>query len=141
VKKVVLINRQLSIEFLSQTHKGRVHDKRIAESTPSPFPQGSHLLQDLGFLAFTLSGVTIEMLTKKPKGGQFTAEQKAANQALAQRRVAIEQVSRSIKGCRILKEGCRLLRQGARDLVMEIGSALHNVRLRLGPWLPLPESE
>jgi hypothetical protein len=78
VQKVVLINRQLSIEFLSQTHKGRVHDKRIAESTPSPFPQGSHLLQDLGFLAFTLSGVTIEMPTKKPKGGQLTAEQKVA---------------------------------------------------------------
>jgi hypothetical protein len=34
--------------------------------------------------------VTIEMPTKKPKGGQLTAEQKAANQALAQRRVAIE---------------------------------------------------
>jgi DDE superfamily endonuclease len=141
VKNVVLINRQLSIEFLSQTHEGRVHDKRIADSTPYPLPQGSHLLQDLGFLAFTLSGVTIEMPTKKPKGGQLTAEQKAANQALAHRRVAIEHVNSSIKRCRILKDVCRLLRQGARDLVMEIGCALHNFRLRLGPWLPLPESE
>jgi len=141
VKNVVLINRQLSIEFLSQTHEGRVHDKRIADSTPYPLPQGSHLLQDLGFLAFTLSGVTIEMPTKKPKGGELTALEKAANQALSRRRVTIEHVNSSIKRCRILKDVCRLLRQGVRDLIMEIGCALHNFRLRLDPWLPLPESE
>ena len=31
-----------------------MHDKWIAEATPSPLPAGSRLLQDLGFLAFTL---------------------------------------------------------------------------------------
>jgi len=78
------------------------------------------------------------MLTKKPRGDQLTAEQKAANQALAHRRVAIEHVNSSIKRCRILKDVCRLLRQGVRDLGMEIGFALHNFRLRLDPWLPIP---
>jgi DDE superfamily endonuclease len=141
VKNVVLINRQLSIAFLSQTHEGTVHDKRIADSTPYPLPPGSHLLQDLGFLAFSLEGVTIEMPTKKPRGGQLTAEQKAANQALAHRRVAIQHVKSSIKRCRILKDVCRLLRHGVRDLSMEIGCALHNFRLRLDPWLAIPESE
>ncbi len=138
MKNVVLVNRQLSIEFLSPTHPGTVHDQRIADTTPYPLPHGSHLLQDLGFLAFTLEGVTIEMPTKKPRGGELTTKQKAANQALACRRVAIEQVNSSIKRCRILKEVCRLLRQGVRDLVMEIGCALHNFRLRLDPWLPIP---
>jgi hypothetical protein len=138
---VVLINRHLSISFLSQTHEGSIHDKRIADATPYPLPPGSHLLQDLGFLAFTLEGVTIEMPTKKPRGGQLTAEQKAANQALAHRRIAIEHVNSSIKRCRILKDVCRLLRHGVRDLIMEIGCALHNFRLRLDPWLSLPESE
>jgi DDE superfamily endonuclease len=138
VKNVVLVDRQLTIQFLSSTHPGTVHDKRIADTTPYPLPQGSHLLQDLGFLAFTLEGVSIEMPTKKPRGGELTAEQKAVNQALARRRVYIEHVNSSIKRCRILKEVCRLLRHGARDLVMEIGCALHNFRLRLDPWLPLP---
>jgi hypothetical protein len=137
VKNVVLVNRELTIQFLSQTHPGTVHDKRIADTTPYPLPQGSHLLQDLGFLAFTLAGVIIEMPTKKPKGGKLTDEQKAANQSLARRRVAIEHVKRSIKRCRILKDVCRLLRSGMRDLVMEIGCALHNFRLRLDPWLPI----
>src|SRR5579872_3749389 len=111
VKNVVLVDKQLTIQFLSPTHPGTVHDKRIADTTPYPLPQGSHLLQDLGFLAFTLEGVIIEMPSKKPRGGELTAEQKAANQALSRRRVAIEHVNSSIKRCRILKEVCRLLRQ------------------------------
>src|SRR5437588_9977656 len=108
VKNVVLVDRQLTIQFLSSTHPGTVHDKRIADTTPYPLPQGSHLLQDLGFLAFTLEGVSIEMPTKKPRGDELTAEQKAVNQALARRRVYIEHVNSSIKRCRILKEVCRL---------------------------------
>jgi hypothetical protein len=138
VKNVVLVDQQLTIQFLSKTHAGSVHDKRIADATPYPLPPGSHLLQDLGFLAFTLQGVIIDMPTKKPRGGDLTPLEKEANRALAQRRVAIEHVNSSIKRCRILKEVCRLLRAGARDQVMEICCALHNFRLRLDPWLPIP---
>jgi hypothetical protein len=141
VKNVVLVDQQLIIAFLSPTHPGTVHDKRIADATPYPLPPGSHLLQDLGFLAFTLEGVIIEMPTKKPRGGELTPEQKETNRALAQRRVAVEHVNSSIKRCRILKEVCRLLRSGVRDQVMEICCALHNFRLRLDPWLPILKSE
>ena len=138
MKNVVLVDKQLSMAFLSPTHPGTVHEKRIADATVYPLPAGSHLLQDLGFLAFSLEGVIIEMPTKKPRGGELTPLEKEANQALAQRRVAIEHVNSSIKRCRILKDVCRLLRSGARDQVMEICCALHNVRLRLDPWLPIP---
>ena len=137
MKNVVLVDKQLSIVFLSPMQPGTVHDKRIADATPYPLPDGSHLLQDLGFLAFTLEGVIIEMPKKKPRGGELTQEQKEANRALAQRRVAVEHVNSSIKRCRILKDVCRLWRSGTRDQVMEIGCALHNFRLRLDPWLPL----
>jgi hypothetical protein len=43
--------------------------------------------------------------------------------------------------CRILKDVCRLLREGVRDQIIEIGCVLHNLRLRLDPWLPIPQSE
>lgn len=138
MKNVVVVDKQLIIQFLSPTHPGTVHDKRIADATPYPVPHGSRLLQDLGVLAFTLEGVIIEMPTKKPSGGPLTPEQKAANRALAQRRVGIEHVKSSIKRCRILKDVCRLLCSGARDQIMEICCALHNFRLRLDPWLPIP---
>jgi hypothetical protein len=76
---VLLVNKQLEIQYLSPTHVGKVHDKRVVDGSPYPLPQGSVLLQDLGFLGFTLEGVEIEMPTKKPKGRELTAEQKAIN--------------------------------------------------------------
>ena len=73
VKNVLLVNAPLTILFLSDTYGGRVHDKRIAEATPYPLPAGSRLLQDLGFLAFTLPQVEILMPTKKPRGQELHA--------------------------------------------------------------------
>src|SRR2546427_3993483 len=82
--------------------KGRVHDLRLAEATPYPLPAGSRLLQDLGFLAFTLPQVEILMPTKKPRGRELTLEEKLANQALHHRRRRIEHVNSSVKRCRIV---------------------------------------
>src|SRR5688500_3171726 len=72
VKNVLLINARLTILFLSETYAGSTHDKRIAEATPYPLPAGSQLLQDLGFLAFTLDQVEIIMPTRKPRGRALT---------------------------------------------------------------------
>jgi hypothetical protein len=137
VKNVLLVNAPLMILFLSETHGGRVHEKRIAEATPYPLPAGSRLLQDLGFLAFTLPQGEICMPTKKPRGEELTLEQQWANQALNQRRLRIEHVNSSVKRCRIVKDRIRLWKEGVRDLVMELCCALHNFRVRLTPWQPM----
>jgi len=131
---VLLVNALLMILFLSDTYGGRVHDKRIADATPYPLPARSRLLQDLGFLAFTLAGVEILMPTKKPRGEELTRDQERANQALNQRRLRIEHVNSSVKRCRIVKDRIRLWKEGVRDLVMEICCVLHNFRVRLTPW-------
>jgi hypothetical protein len=132
-----LVNALLIILFLSETAGGRLHDKRLAEATPYPLPAGSRLLQDLGFLAFTLPQVAILMPTKKPRGEELTREQSVANQALHHRRLRIEHVNSSVKRCRIVKDRIRLWKEGVRDLVMEICCALHNFRVRLNPWQPM----
>jgi hypothetical protein len=137
VKNVLLVNAPLTILFLSETAGGRVHEKRIAEATPYPLPAGSRLLQDLGFLAFTLPQVEILMPTKKPRGQELSWEQEVANQALRQRRLRIEHVNSSVKRCRIVKDRLRLWKQGIRDQVMELCCALHNFRVRLTPWQPM----
>jgi DDE superfamily endonuclease len=131
------VNTPLTILFLSETYGGRVHDLRIAEATPYPLPAGSGLLQDLGFLAFTLPQVEILMPTKKPRGQELTLEQHLANQALHHRRLRIEHVNSSVKRCRIVKDRLRLWKAGVRDLVMELCCALHNFRVRLTPWQPI----
>src|SRR5439155_21817272 len=131
VKNVLLVNALLIILFLSDTYGGRTHDKPIADATPYPLPAGSRLLQDLGFLAFTLPQVEILMPTKKPRGEELTREQQLANQALHYRRLRIEHINSSVKRCRIVKDRIRLWKQGIRDVVMEICCALHNFRVRL----------
>jgi hypothetical protein len=134
VKNVLLINAALTILFLSATYAGSTHDKRIAEATPYPLPAGSRLLQDLGFLAFTLNQVEPLMPTRKPRGRALTRTQKAANRRLARRRVRIEHVNSSVKRCRIVHDICRLRKAGGRDLVMEVCCGLPNFRIRLTPW-------
>ena len=95
------------------------------------------LLQDLGFLAFALDDVHILTPHKKPRGGELTEQQKADNHQLARRRIRIEHVNSSVKRCRILKDPIRLFKDTARDMVVEIGCALHNFRVRVNPWQPI----
>jgi len=78
-----LVNAPLIIIFLSATVGGHVHDKRIADATPYPLSASSRLLQDLGFVAFTLPQVEILMPTKKPRGQELSREQQRANQGAA----------------------------------------------------------
>ena len=138
LKNLLLINTTLRILFLSETQPGSVHDKRMADTTPYPLPAGSQLLQDSGFQAFTLEGVDIIQPTKKPRGKELTPEQKADNREIARRRVRIEHVNSSVKRCRMLKETIRMWKDGMRDMVMEIGCALHNSRVRLTTsWTPM----
>jgi hypothetical protein len=92
VKNVLLVNAPLSVLFLSETVGGRVHDKRIADATLYPLPAGSRLLQDLGFVAFTLPDVETLMPMKKPRGQLLTLDQQRANRSLNERRLRIEHV-------------------------------------------------
>ncbi len=95
------------------------------------------MLQDLGFLAFTLPHVEILMPTKTPRGQELTLAQQLAHQALHHRRLRIEPVNRSVKRCRVVKDRIRLWKDGVRDLVMALCCALHNFRVRLTPWQPM----
>jgi len=138
LQNLLLINAALRILFLRATHPGSVHDKCLADTTPYPLPAGSHLLQALGFQAFTLEGVDILQPTKKPRGKALTLEQKAGNREVSRRRVRIEHVKSSVKRCRMLKETIGLWKEGTRDMVMDIGCALHNFRVRVTPsWTPM----
>jgi hypothetical protein len=137
VKNVLLINAALTILFLSETYAGSTHGKRIADATPYPLPAGSCLLQDLGFLAFTLDRVEIIMPTRKPRGRALTHAQKTANRRIARRRVRIEHVNSSVKRCHIVHDTSRLRKAGICYLVMEVCRALHNFRVRLTPWQPM----
>lgn len=134
MKNVLLRDQACQVPSLSDTYEGRRHDKPIADQTPYPLPKGSELLQDLGFIGFTLEGVEIIQAHKQPRGGERTAAQKAENRLIAHRRVRIEHIICSIKWLRIVKGTVRLWKDTVRDMVMEVCVGLHNFRLRLNPW-------
>lgn len=134
MKNVLLGAATGTVPFLSDTYEGSRHDKPIADQTPYPLPEGSELLQDLGFVGFTLAGVVIIQPHKKPRGKELTDTQKAENCAIARRRVFIEHIICSIKRCRIVKDTIRLWKDTARDMVMAVCCGLHNFRLRLCSW-------
>jgi DDE superfamily endonuclease len=137
VKHVLLINAALTMLLLSETYAGSTHDKRMADATPYPLSAGSRLLQDLGFLAFTLDPVESIMPTRKPRGRNLTHAQKAANRRIARRRGRIEHVNSRVKRCRMVHDTSRLRKAGVRDRVMEVCCGLHNFRVRLTPWQPM----
>jgi hypothetical protein len=138
LKNLLLINTAWRILFLSDTHPGSIHDKRIVDTPPSPLPAGSQWLQDLGCQAFTLDGVTIMHPTQKPRGHELTRAQKARHRKRARRRVRIAQVNSRVKRCRMRKETIRVWKAGVREMVMEIGDAWHHFRVRLTPsWAPM----
>ena len=127
----------LRLLLLRDPYGGRTHDQPIADATPSPWPGGSRLLQELGLLACTLPHVASLRPTKKPRGQARTPEQPRPNQALHQRRRRIAHVNGSIKRWRSVQDRIRLWKQGGRALVMERCGALQNCRVRLTPWRPM----
>ena len=134
VKNLLLVDESLTVIFLSDTVAGKMHDKKLADTTPYPLPPDSRLLQDLGFQGFSLPNVQTIMPFKKPRGGQLTSEQKEVNRQISSRRVRIEHVNSSVKRCRVIKDTLRLLKKGIRDFLIEICCALHNFRVSLAPW-------
>ena len=119
--------------FLRETRGGGVHDKRIAEGTPSPFPAGEPVVAGSGLSGGTLLQVEILKPTKTPRGQELTVDEKGANQALCHRRRRIEHVHSSGKRYRIVKDRMHLWQLGVCDLVMKLCCAWQHFRVRLTP--------
>ena len=134
VKNNLLINAACEVVFLTPTCEGRIHDKRIADTTVYSLPSGSYLYQDSGFQGFRLPGINIIQPKKKPKGRALTVEEKENNRNISSIRIRVEHVIGGIKRYRIVKDRLRNYKQGFSDLVMETCCGLHNFRLNFRPW-------
>ena len=84
VKNLLIINDGCKVVLLTASFEGRIHDKRIADSTEYDLlPRGRVLYQDTGFQGFCLPGLSIIQPTKKPRGRELTASEQAANRAIS----------------------------------------------------------
>jgi DDE superfamily endonuclease/Helix-turn-helix of DDE superfamily endonuclease len=129
VKNNVITARGGKVVYLSGTHEGKKHDKKIADEEGHCFPPGSKLLQDTGFQGYQPEGVTILQPKKKPRNGELTPNEKIINRAISSVRVEVEHQIGGVKRCQILVHKFRNRVENFVDDVMETACGLHNFRL------------
>ena len=130
IKNNLLCDENQYVHYLSPTELGSVHDITIAKEYPITLPSKSVLRLDLGFIGLEISGTTIEIPFKKPRGGELTFSQKLYNKMLSSCRVVVEHANSGVKRLKIVKEKIRVHSMQIRDLVMQIACSLHNFRVR-----------
>lgn len=116
------------IKYVSDTHEGKKHDKKICDEDGIRTPEGSDLYRDTAYQGHAMAGVTIHQPKKKPRGGELSDDDKAHNRLISRVRVVVEQVISGVKRCHIVKDVFRNTRPGYADTVIELACGLHNFR-------------
>jgi DDE superfamily endonuclease len=133
-KNLLVIDETCHMCFLSPTYEGKAHDKSLADLQGYTLPHGSCLYQDMGFQGYMRDGITSVQPKNKPRGGELTPPEKAANRTISSIRIRIEHAIGGVKCYRIVKDKIRLLKAGIRDTIMETCCGLYNFRLQYRPW-------
>ena len=129
VKNNVIVDvKKRRVQYLSDTHEGKKHDKKICDEENPSFPDGTTLLKDTGFQGYEPEGVNTKQPKKKPRGGELSVDEQVNNSIISGVRIIVEHVISGIKRCRIVKDVFRNTKEEFDDLVMEIACGLHNLR-------------
>jgi hypothetical protein len=128
---VIVTLKSRQVKYLSQTHEGKKHDKKICDEEQPAFPPDSTLYQDTGFQGYAPAGVKTAQPKKKPRGQELSARDKQRNRRISKVRIVVEHVLSGVKRCRIAKDILRNTKDKYADLVMEIACGLHNFRTSL----------
>lgn len=129
VKNNIITDMNGKVVFLSDTYEGKKHDKKIADEEEYKFPSGSQLWQDTGYQGYQPDGVEIHQPKKKPRGGELSGEEKAANKLISKVRVKVEHHISGIKRCKIVVHKFRNHLDHYADEIMETACGLHNFRV------------
>jgi hypothetical protein len=129
VKNVVIAGLEdRQVKYLSDTHEGKMHDKKVCDEEQIIVPENYPLYQDTGFQGYTVPGVTIHQPKKKPKGEELKESDKIQNRLISKVRVVVEHVIGGIKRLHIVKVVFRNTKDGYEDQVIELACGLHNFR-------------
>lgn len=130
VKNNVIVDKNTGkIKGLSATCAGKKHDKKLADEQALRFPAGSKLWKDTGFQGYEPENTETFQPKKKPKGGELTPDERAANAAISSVRIRVEHSLGGVKIYRITRDIFRNLKPNFDDWVMEIACGLYNLRV------------
>lgn len=113
--------RRLRIAAVSESYPGRVHDKKIYDEARVVAPPDAKRTGDTAYL-----GTPLETPSRKPRGGELTAREKAGNRRVATRRIAAEHGIGKMKVWRIASERYRNPDR-RHTLIMKNVAGLHNL--------------
>ena len=113
--------RKLRIAAVSESHPGRVHDKKVYDRARVVGPRDAKRAGDTAYL-----GTGLQTPTRKPRGGELTERQKGENRRVSRRRVAAEHGIGKMKVWRIASERYRNP-VGKHTLIMKNVAGLHNL--------------
>ena len=130
VKNNILATDWQEIVYLSPSHEGKKHDKKICDEEEYQFPENITLRKDSGYQGYNPPGVRVEQPVKSSKNNPLTKEQKEHNKIISAKRVVVEHTIMGCKRLRIVKERLRKFCWETIDGTMRIAAALHNFRVR-----------
>jgi hypothetical protein len=113
--------RKVRVAAVSESFPGRVHDKKVYDRTRVVAPPDAKRTGDTAYI-----GTGLGTPTRRPRGGELTAGQKAGNRRVARRRVAVEHGVGKMKIWRIAAERYRNPVK-KHTLVMKNVAGLHNL--------------
>lgn len=113
--------RRTRIVAVSKTFPGKTHDKTIYDESRMIKPPDILGTADSGY-----QGTTLNIPTKKPKGGKLTKKQRKTNRALSRKRVVVENSIWQMKIWRIVRDQFRGKRRN-HCLIFKNIAGLHNL--------------
>ena len=119
-----------AVLILGEAFDGSVHDKRMAETEPIAFPQGSVVYQDTGYEGYAPPGAAwVAQPRKKPRGKERSPEDCVYNREVSHVRIRVEHAIGGIKRAAIATDIFRNRKQGFEDTAMRLSAGLHNLRV------------
>lgn len=103
----MVINKRTKEVICTFYAKGTKHDFALFKESNLKLDEALLLLADSGYQGLKKLHENSNLPKKKPKKGNLTKEEKAANRELSSSRVIVENVIRSLKIFRILSERYR----------------------------------
>jgi hypothetical protein len=113
--------RRVRIAAVCESVPGKAHDKKVYDRSRVVAPRDAKRTGDTAYL-----GTGLTTPTRKPRGGELTAVQKAENRRVARRRVVAEHGIGKMKVWRVASERYRNP-VGRHTLIMKNVAGLHNL--------------
>jgi hypothetical protein len=131
-KNIICCDDKRQVLFLSPTHSGRRHDKRVLDKSQfiENLPPDVTIWADTGFVGLQHQHNNTETPKKRQKGQKLSQEQKDNNKAISAIRVVIEHAIGGCKGYKAMADIYRNKRKNLDDLFHLLAAGLWNFHLQ-----------